>query len=357
MINRKSIFLALLLSSFLIIITACGETTDTTTSQEEESQLPETTEDVTTIYTTIYPIEYMVERIGGEEVQVTSVYPPGVDAHSYEPTSKMMTNIAEANAFIYLGGNLEAIAETAADALNGEEVKLIELGTNEHLFSEIEIDHEDVEEEHNDQSHEEEHDHETDVHDHETDEHGNEIDEHDGHDHGDHDPHIWLDPIRAIDMAHIIKDELIELVPDQAEIFEENYATLESDLLKLDEQFTKTLRDKQQNKILVSHAAYGYWEQRYGIEQISVNGLSSNSVPSQKDLINIIEQAEQYDLQYMIFEQNVSETVSKRIQEEIGATTLILHNLAVRTEDDIENNEDFLTLMEHNIETIDQATK
>ncbi|WP_269083294.1 metal ABC transporter solute-binding protein, Zn/Mn family [Ornithinibacillus contaminans] len=50
---------------------------------------------VLTIYTSVYPIQYAVERVGGDTVNTASVFPPGVDAHTYEPTSKEMANIAK----------------------------------------------------------------------------------------------------------------------------------------------------------------------------------------------------------------------------------------------------------------------
>src|SRR5699024_11397532 len=49
------------------------------------------------------PLEYIASEIGGEHVHVETIYPPGVDAHTYEPTSKEITSLAKADAFIYLG--------------------------------------------------------------------------------------------------------------------------------------------------------------------------------------------------------------------------------------------------------------
>lgn len=55
-----------------------------------------------TVYTSIYPIQYVVERIGGETVYAESVYPPGVDAHTYEPAAREMTAIADGDASFIL---------------------------------------------------------------------------------------------------------------------------------------------------------------------------------------------------------------------------------------------------------------
>ena len=48
---------------------------------------------------------------------------------------------------------------------------------------------------------------------------------------------------------------------------------------------------------------------------------------------------------------------SKVIQDEIGAEALTIHNLEVRTEEDIENERDYISLMEDNLEILDQVTK
>ncbi|MBU8564849.1 zinc ABC transporter substrate-binding protein [Virgibacillus pantothenticus] len=343
------------------------------------------------IYTSIYPIQFAVEQIAGETADVHSVYPPGVDAHSYEPTSKDMTNIARSDAFIYLGAGMEGFAESAADALDSEDVKLIELGKNEHLFdkgtkndasghsheeeahsdkekphdgeaethndghSDKEKSHDDEAEAHNDGHSDEEksHDDEAEAH---NDGYSDEEGAHDGHSHGDHDPHIWLDPMRMIELSEIVKDQLIELNPDEKDLYQANFNKLKEQLQSLDHDFQTVLEAKTNKHILVSHAAYGYWEERYGLEQIAINGLSTNNEPSQKELTEIIDQAEKYNLNYIIFEQNTSNRVSKVIQEHIQAKTATIHNLSVLTEKDLENNEDYLSIMKKNLETLDQVT-
>lgn len=273
-----------------------------------------------TIYTSIYPIQYITEQIAGKQAVVKTVYPPGVDAHSYEPTTKEILDIANADSFIFLGAGMEGFAEAAAESLKTHDVLFIELGKHDTLF-------------------EHQHEHED-----------------DGHDHGGRDPHIWLDPLRMIDMAHIIKQELVNLAPEFQDQFAANYEKLKKDLIALDQEFIDTLKEKAQKDIIVSHAAYGYWEDRYGIKQLSISGLMAGNEPSQKELTHIVEQAKDKHLKYVIFEQNGSDRVSKIIQEHIGAEALYIHNLEVLTEDDLAKQADYLTLMRLNLSVLDQAT-
>lgn len=303
----RKLFVFVLLGFTGMIFAACVQSND------------ETENDTLTIYTTIYPIQYAVGRVGGDLVDSQSVYPPGVDAHTYEPTTKEMTSIARGDAFIFLGAGMEGFADSASDTLASTDVKRVEIGRHNELFD-------------------------TDT---ENDSHGDE------HDHGDVDPHIWLDPNRLIDVASYIKDALIDLDPKNEDAFTKNFKALQDDLEDLDDDFQKTLNQKHDKTVLVSHAAYGYWEKRYGIEQISINGLSSSEEPSQRDLTKIIEQAESEDIHYIIFEQNTSSHVSEIIQEHIEAEARTVHNLSVLTDEDIENDEDYLSLMEKNLQVLD----
>ena len=105
----------------------------------------------------------------------------------------------------------------------------------------------------------------------------------------------------------------------------------------------------------VSHAAFGYIAGHYGLTQVPVAGLNSQSDPSQKELTEIVDLAKKENIKYIFFEQNVSSNLTKIIQKEIGAKTLTLHNLSVLTKEDIENNEDYFTLMHKNIDALKQA--
>lgn len=304
----KRIFTFLLL---LFILASCGTKNDTNHSNG-------------TIYTTIYPLQFIVEEIAGDAVEVHSVYPPGVDEHTYEPTAKDLTEIAEGDAFFYIGAGLEALASTAAGALEDESVNLFEIGEHESLFL--------ADEEENHDGHE----------------------DHDHH-HGDKDPHIWLDPIRMTQIAEIIYDELSELYPDEQERFNENLTDLKAELETVDKEFTELLDTKTNKKILVTHAAFGYWEERYGIEQISIHGLSTENEPSQKDLIAIVDTAKENNINHIIFEQNVTTRVSEVIQNEVGAEALMIHNLAVLTDEDITENRNYFSIMRDNLEVLNEA--
>lgn len=329
------------------LLVACGN--DGESKSDSDTATTEVETETVQIYTTLYPLEYFTKEIGGSNVEVTSILPAGADPHTYEPTSKTMVDIATADLFIYNGANLEAYAEKIQNALIDEDVKMVAASEGLDL-----LDYAHDHEAHNETESVEEHAHED-----EDEEHGHEEDdeahEEDDHNHGDIDPHVWLDPILAQEVAKNIKNELVALIPEQEATFEANYQDLISRLDNLDHEFHETIESYQQNKILVTHAAYGYWEKAYGIEQIAISGLTSSDEPSQKELETVIEAIKENDIKYLLFEQNVTPKLATVIQGETGVKSLELHNLSILTEEDIENNNNYFTLMERNLTALETA--
>jgi zinc transport system substrate-binding protein len=331
---KISILISTSVLTLSLLLTGCGSKEVVTTEENKEKN-------TLTVYTTIYPLEDFTKKIGGSYVEVKSIYPPNVDAHSFEPSTKDMVSLANSDLFIYTGVGIEGFAEEAAEALKKENVDILQAAEGIDL---IESTHSEEEHHEEESTHTEEHADEG-----ETGEHAHSEEE---HEHGDVDPHVWLDPLLSIELASNIKNSLSELMPEHASEFEANFNQLKSDLEKLDQEFKQTVDGSKTKHILVAHAAYGYWEKRYGILEIPISGLSPTQEPSQKELQEIITESTEHGIRYVIFEQNVSPKVAEVIQKEIGAESLTLHNLEALTEDDIKQKEDYFSIMRQNLAAI-----
>ncbi|MED3570671.1 metal ABC transporter solute-binding protein, Zn/Mn family [Cytobacillus praedii] len=314
---KKTIFVIILMITMLI--TGC--TNESKDEQKDSSKL--------SVYTTVYPLQYFTDRIGGEYVETKTIYPPGADEHSFEPTQKDMTKLADADLFIFVGLGLEGFVEKAQKTLENEDVTMLGAGENIH-FDQVQT--------HEEEEHEEDHSHDD-----------------DGHHHGDVDPHVWIDPMYAKDLAEAIKTALTDKMPEHKDEFEANYRLLTDELDQLNADFEQTIHNAAHKEIIVSHSAFGYWEQRYGLHQISVSGLNSANEPTQKDLEKIIAEGKKHQLKYVFFEQNVSSKLTEIIKNELGAEPLILHNLSVLTDEDISNKSTYFSIMEANLESLKTA--
>lgn len=311
---KKTITVTLLL--FLLFLTGCNSS-----GMKDDSS----NDGKLQVYTTVYPLKYFTEEIGKEYVKVETIYPPGSDEHTFEPSQKDMMKLADSDLFIYVGLGLEGFVNKAEQTLKNEEVTLLAAGEN--------ID--------NLEAHDEE-------------EHGH-GDEHEHEHHGDVDPHVWIDPLYSKDLAEAIKNELISQLPEQKEQLEENYNVLIKKLDELDTKFENLTTNAKHKEIIVSHAAYGYWEERYGIKQTSISGLSSSSEPTQKELKQIIQSAKENEVKYIFFEQNVSSKLAEIVRDEMDAEPLMLHNLSVLTDEDIKNNRTYFSIMDDNLKALETA--
>lgn len=329
--NIKVLWVFISVIMLTVFLAACGGEKDKPSTSSAEDSKKEAKK--LHVYTTIYPFEYFANRIGGQYVEAECIMPPGADDHSYEPSTKQIVQISNSDLFIYNGLGLESYAGKITSALEKQNVKVVEASKGLRT-----IEHEDHDHEHHDDGHDDDH-HEEEHH----------------HDHGDEDPHVWIDPERSITLAENIKNALVELKPQEKELFEKNFAELKADLQSLNKDFSKLIGVKKNPKIIVSHAAYGYWEDRYGLKQIPIAGLSPSEEPSQKDLARIVSTAKKDKIKYVIFEQNVTPKVAEIIRKEIKAEPLHLHNLAVLTDQDIKNHQDYISLMKENLKTLKQA--
>ncbi|MBS8265332.1 adhesin [Mesobacillus boroniphilus] len=325
---------AFILSLFMVIaafLSGCG--------QDGADQ--KKNDDLLQVYTTVYPLQFFAQRIGGEYVNVETIYPPGADEHTFEPSQKDMMALADADLFFYIGLGLEGFVDKASKTLKNEDVKMVPVGESLHLDEAGDENGE----------HQEEANHED-----ETAEEGHDDEEHaDEHGHGDFDPHVWLDPIYANELALAIKEQLADQMPEHKDTFDQNYTELTAQLKDLDKEFSEVIGSAKRKEILVSHSAFSYWEDRYGIQQISISGQSTTNEPSQKELQNLISHAKDEKIKYVLNEQNFNSKLAKMVQQEIGAKSLTLHNLSILTDEDIKNNETYFTLMEKNIATLEKA--
>ena len=322
----------MLLAMLVLVLAACGD--------EEATTDNATNKDTLNVYTTVYPLQYFTEVIGGDYVDVKSIYPAGANEHSFEPTQKDMMNLADADVFFYIGLGLEGFVEKAQSTLANENVTMVATANQiaeEDLHISTGHTHAEAIEGHD-------HEHEA-----------TEEESHEDHDNGEHDSHVWLSPVLSKQLAVVIKDTLVEKLPEHEAEFTANYEKVVAELDALHADFEAMAAETTSKTFFVSHAAFGYIAGHYGFNQVPVAGLNSQSEPSQKELAAIVDLAKQENINHIFFEQNVSSNLTEVIQKEIGAKTLTLHNLSVLTKEDVKNNETYFTLMRKNMEALKTA--
>ena len=318
----------------------CSDRTTETKSITIDQQAIELAkgEDKLIVITSIFPLYDFSSRIGGDQVAVFNMLPPGADAHDYEPTAKQTMAIADADIFAYNGAGFELWIDKILGALDGDHQLHILNATEGLPLLE---------------ANEEEHDHE----------HSAIAElwygfiglfgfEHEHHDHGPNDPHVWLNPQLALQQAEKVLEVLIQVRPEQAEYFTNNFSELRDELILLDQQFEEQLQDMSERTFVVSHSGYAYLAERYQLEQVAIAGIHPGSEPSNKEIRAIIDFLKQSDNRNVFFETTVSNKTAQVIATEANAQTLVLHPLENVTLEDLNNGESYVSIMYRNLENL-----
>lgn len=275
-----------------------------------------------TVFTSILPQEYFVERVGGDRVQVQALVAPGSSPATYEPSPRQMAALSEASVFFRIGVPFESAfiskIEGMADGLRivdtREGIALREMKGHHHHG-----------EEHHEHGHGHVHEHNADHAEHSESHHHHAGEEHHHHE-GGTDPHIWLNPRLVKVQARTIADALIETDPEGEETYETNLAGFLKDLDELDAHLVEALAPVKAKTFLVFHPAWGYFADAYGLEQepIEIEGKD----PSGQQLARMIELAQNEGVRVIFVQPQFSTTSAERIAEEIGGVVVPIDPLA-----------------------------
>lgn len=268
----------------------------------------------TLVYVTNYPLQYFVERIGGEQVQVELPLPENIDPAFWEPTGDELAQLQGADLIILNGATYEKWLQTAS-LPQAKVVDTSQPFQDRWLSIQSSIIHQ----------------------------HGPEGE----HSHEGTAFTTWVDPTLAIEQAAAIRDRLNTEMPDQADIFASNFKSLEQDLRAIDEQIATLVEasEQPQQPLLASHPVYDYLAERYDLNLKSAL-WEPDTLPDTAQWSELEEMLATHPAKWMIWEgEPISESV-ERLQE-LGVESVVFDPVGNRPE-----TGDFLTLMQANVNSL-----
>ncbi|MEX2784135.1 zinc ABC transporter substrate-binding protein AdcA [Streptococcus sp. H49] len=274
------------------------------------------------LVTTFYPVHEFTKAVVGDEGKVTMLIKAGTEPHDFEPTTKNVTTISNADVFVYMDDNMETWVPDVKKSLDLDKQTVIKATGDMLLMAGSE----------------------------EGEEEG-----HEGHSHA-YDPHVWLSPKRAVTLVENIRDSLIKKYPDKSTVFTDNAAAYIEKLTNLDQDYTEALSQAKQTSFVTQHAAFGYLALDYGLEQIPITGVSAETEPSAKRLASLTKYVKKYDIKYIYFEENASSKVAKTLADEVGVKTQVLNPLESLSKKQIEAGEDYFSIMQANLKALRLTT-
>ena len=253
------------------------------------------------IYTTVYPITYIVQRLYGNYGNVSSIFPNGIDVLNYELNDKQIKDYAQGDLFIYNGLSNEK--EVARKLINkNRNMKIIdvsyglniEYGTNESA-------------------------------------------------------ELWLSPNNYLMLATTVKDNLLDFISSTyiKEEIEKNYANIQEEISLIDAELREigsSSAIKNKNTIIVSSNMFGFLS-NYGFNVISLED-DKNMTSDLKDNFK------NGTYKYIFIEDDVKTDNVNTLVNDYKAEVFSVNTMSVLNEDEVKNNEDYINIMKSFIKSL-----
>ncbi|WOO88121.1 metal ABC transporter substrate-binding protein [Mollicutes bacterium LVI A0039] len=268
-----------IISTLLLLLTLAG--CSNPANNEEQSGL--------NIVTTYYPYQLIIEELGGDFVNVSSIYPQDSDAHSYEVTPAQTIEMQDADLIVITNPEEDS---KIYDSLNGKVEMLI-----------LDEDHED--------EHEDEH----------------EGEEAEGHFHS----HSWLSPEETIEAVDLISSKLTALDEANSDAYQQTTAELIGKLEVIDQSYDD-FAATQSKPIIATHDAYSTLAEQYGIEFVTLYGKHHDDEPTTKEVIDTVELIKSQDIKVIFVEQDdTANPIMRQIADETSSKVEVLYTLETQS--------------------------
>ncbi len=263
------------------------------------------------VVASFYPLAEAARRVGGPDVTVHNLTPPGVEPHDLELAPDDLELLLTADVVLYVGAGFQPAVEDAIADVEGRAVDVLEgiqtLEPAEDGGGEAEV---------------------------------------------TADPHVWLDPILYAEIVDRVADVFADASPQRADAVRENAQAFEAELRSLDEEFTAGLEDCDGSALVVNHAAFGYLAAAYGLEQRPISGISPEAEVDPAHLAELRELVEREGITTIFTEELASPEVAETLAAEAGVRTDVLNPLEGLTEEQVDAGEDYLSVMRQNLLTL-----
>ena len=283
---KKKIFMLVSIMFLLLFSSGCSNNKITSTM---------------TAYTSVYPTEYILDNLYGENMAIYSIYPDGINYKDYMLTEKQLIDYSKGDIYVY-NGTIQKEKDYAVELINkNKKIKVIDasLGMN----------------------------------------YSNDLAE------------TWLNPSNYLMMASNIKKGLEEYINENIEIkkIEENYDKLKLNLSEIDAELKMVANNANNNILIVSSDTFKFLE-KYGFTVIS---LEENENLTDKVISDVKKLMSNKTVNYVFLKDNEEESKTiKSLKNTYGFQTVSINSLSTISANDRKDKKDYISIMMDNINSI-----
>ena len=251
------------------------------------------------IYTTTYPINYLISSLYKDNGKVFSIYPTGVDINSYKISDRKLEEYSESDLFVF--NSLDKDRDYAVKMINNNSnLKVIDVATGMDYKYKIE--------------------------------------------------ELWLNPYNYLMMAENIKDGLSEYInnPYLIEQVDNNYKELDYNISKIDADLTEMVENATYKTIIVDSDLFNYLE-KYGLRVISLESDDKLSLNTKEEVVKLINMKQ---IKYIYRTSDKNNNVINELVKTFNIQPININTMYSVDGGITNTNDDYLTIMKNNINLI-----
>jgi len=320
------------LSAFTLVLGSCATREPAVDSPSPQAGASPVEETELQVVTTFLPMTQFTRAVVGDRAEVTQLMPTNIGPHDYQARPEDAQRLAEADILVKNGLEMEAFLEDLIANAGNSDLTMID--SSEGVVA---IANEEVE------GHSHDHDH---AHDHE----GEEQADAGHHHHGEFNPHIWLDPKRAVQQVENIRDGLIAADPEGEAEYTANAAAFIEQLQQLDADITAQLQPFQGQTFVAFHDFAPYFADSYGLNAEFLVDIPEDN-PSPEDVKRVTEAVQEASLKAILTEPQAGESTFSALAKDLGVQVSMFDPLETGGSDAIQPQH-YIDTMRQNVETL-----
>ena len=281
-----------------------------------------------TIVATNFPAYDAARAILGntDTIELKMLLNPGSEIHDFEPTPKDVKNIINSSLFIYVGGESDEWIDDILSDINKDKTKLVKLMDlvdlkEEEIVIGMEADEEEEEEE------------------------------------VEYDEHIWTSPLNEIIIINYLKEQIIEIDPDNKDIYEENANNYIRELEEIDNEFREVVKNGKRHTIIFGDRfPLRYFVDEYDLDYYAAfPGCSEQTEASAKTISFLINKVKDEDIPVVFKIELSNGKIADTIANETNSKVLefaTAHNISVK---DFKAGVTYVDIMRNNVNVLKEA--
>ena len=280
------------------------------------------------VMTTFLPITLFTRAVAGDCADVTALIPPNTGPHDFQSKPGDLAALREARVLVKNGLGMEAYLEKLVSSSGNSQLVVIDSSRGIATIDSPE------EPGHTEAEHGKEQGH--------------------GHAHGEVNPHIWLDPLRAVQQVENIRDGLVKADPSCAEGYRRNAEAFTTQLRALNTELAGQLKPFQGKTFVAFHDFAPYFAERFGLKaEFMVDVPEIN--PSPADLQRVSEIVERTQLRALLTEPQEGNRSFNALARDLGVKISVFDPMETASEQASRDPGTYLSVMRRNVADLRQA--